>query len=115
MWWEKALCESVIPEKDKFYCPFNDCSALLLCSEPHKGMIVRASNCPHCKRIVCVQCRAPWHAEISCDKFQMLKNTCDDLIIDHAKRRKWRRCPNCKHYVEKKQGCDAMTCCVKTT
>ncbi|KAG5116854.1 hypothetical protein JHK84_042967 [Glycine max] len=50
------------------------------------------------------QCRAPWHAEISCDKFQMLKNTCDDLIIDHAKRRKWRRCPNCKHYVEKKQG-----------
>ncbi|KHN49087.1 hypothetical protein glysoja_033297 [Glycine soja] len=58
--------------------------------------------------------QAPWHAEISCDKFQMLKNTCDDLIIDHAKRRKWRRCPNCKHYVEKKQGCDAMTCWLST-
>ncbi|TKY72924.1 E3 ubiquitin-protein ligase RNF144B [Spatholobus suberectus] len=109
VWWEKALCESGIPEEDKFYCPFKDCSALLL-NEPRKGVAIRASNCPHCKRNICVQCRAPWHAEISCDKFQKLKDKNDDLMLDLAKRRKWRRCPNCKHYVEKKQGCDDMTC-----
>ncbi|RDX87966.1 E3 ubiquitin-protein ligase RNF144B, partial [Mucuna pruriens] len=108
-WWERALCEAVIPDKDKLYCPFKDCSTLLS-NDASNGTVTRASCCPHCKRNICVQCRAPWHAEISCDKFQKLRDKNDDLMLDLAKRRKWRRCPNCKHYVEKKQGCDDMLC-----
>ncbi|KAK7328677.1 hypothetical protein VNO77_22794 [Canavalia gladiata] len=109
VWWEKELCESVIPEKEKFYCPFNDCSALLF-NEAEKGKVLRVSSCPHCKRTICIQCKVPWHQELSCDKFQRLKNKNDDLMLDLAKRRKWKRCPNCKHYVEKKTGCDDITC-----
>lgn len=108
-WWEKALNESVIPEKDKLYCPFNDCSALLLLND-----IVEYSSsccvCPHCKREICVKCKAPWHTELSCDKFQRMKDRNDDLMLDLVERKKWRKCPNCKHGVEKIDGCDEMKC-----
>ncbi|XP_061361269.1 E3 ubiquitin-protein ligase RSL1-like [Gastrolobium bilobum] len=108
-WWEKALTESMIPEKAKFYCPFNDCSALLF-NDCLKGVVIRDTTCPHCKRSVCVQCKAPWHPELSCEKFQRMKDRNDDLLRDLAKRRNWRRCPNCKHYVEKDYGCNEMKC-----
>ncbi|XP_027338370.1 probable E3 ubiquitin-protein ligase ARI9 [Abrus precatorius] len=107
--WEKALCESVIPEEERFYCPFNDCSALLLINDGR--MVIRNSTCPHCKRAICVQCNAPWHQKITCQKYKKLnENKNDDLLLNLAKKRKWKRCPNCKHYVEKNNGCDYMTC-----
>lgn len=114
VWWERALCESVIPEKEKFYCPFNNCSALFLYSEPHKGG-GGISNCPHCKRSICTKCRVPWHSGMTCQKYQKLKNKSDALMIDLVRRMKWRRCPNCMHYVEKKNGCDDITCRLVST
>ncbi|KAI5445742.1 hypothetical protein KIW84_013829 [Lathyrus oleraceus] len=110
-WWEKALSESVIPEKNKFYCPFYDCSALLISEEYHIGGVISVySICPHCNRRVCAKCKTPWHEEMSCEKFQGLKNSNDALMIDLAGRRKWKKCPNCKSFVEKTNGCDHMKC-----
>ncbi|XP_019416583.1 PREDICTED: probable E3 ubiquitin-protein ligase ARI10 [Lupinus angustifolius] len=109
VWWENALSESVIPENVKFYCPFNDCSALLI-NNGNKGKVIRESKCSHCERNICVQCKAPWHAKLSCEKFQRMKNKEDDLMEDLAKRRNWRRCPNCKRYVERNGGCNHMRC-----
>ena len=110
VWWDKALSESVIPENAKFYCPFNDCSALLINNDGHKGKAIVESNCPHCKRSICVQCKAPWHTELTCEKFQRMKDKNNDLMLDLARRRNWRRCPNCKHYVEKRDGCNDIKC-----
>ncbi|MED6124161.1 hypothetical protein PIB30_056527 [Stylosanthes scabra] len=114
-WWGRVLSESAIPENVKLYCPFNDCSALLLINtnddDDHGkcgGMV--ESDCPHCKRSICVKCKVPWHTELSCEKFQKLKNNSNDLMLDLVKRRKWKQCPNCKRYVEKKDGCDYITC-----
>ncbi|CAL0320224.1 unnamed protein product [Lupinus luteus] len=109
VWWENALSESVIPESVKFYCPFNDCSALLI-NDCNKGVVIRDSKCPHCERSICVQCRAPWHVEMSCEKFQKMKGKEEDMMKDLAKRKNWRRCPKCKHYVEKNGGCHNMRC-----
>ncbi|KAF1870332.1 hypothetical protein Lal_00003538 [Lupinus albus] len=109
VWWENALSESVIPENVKFYCPFQDCSALLI-NDGNEGEVIRDSECPHCKRNICVQCKAPWHADLSCEKFQMMKGKEDDLMKDLAKRRNWKRCPKCKHYVERNGGCCDMRC-----
>ncbi|KAK7281346.1 hypothetical protein RIF29_09245 [Crotalaria pallida] len=109
VWWENALSESVIPENVKFYCPYTDCSALVI-NDGHQGVVIRDSKCPHCKRSICVQCKVPWHSDLTCKKFQRMKGKDDDLMKDLAKRRKWRRCPNCKHYVEKNEGCYHMTC-----
>ncbi|WJX24531.1 RBR-type E3 ubiquitin transferase [Trifolium repens] len=109
-WWEKALSESVVPEKNKFYCPFYNCSALLFSDDNHYGKVIEECTCPHCKRSFCVKCKTPWHKEMSCEKFQRLKHSNDALMLDLADRKKWKECPNCRHLIEKSQGCNHMKC-----
>jgi hypothetical protein len=46
--WGKASCEVLIDDSVKFYCPFADCSALLINDE--KEAVIKA-ECPYCKRI----------------------------------------------------------------
>ncbi|KAF7840451.1 putative E3 ubiquitin-protein ligase RNF217 [Senna tora] len=108
--WEKALCEQGIPENLKFYCPFKDCSALLINDNNNNNVIITYSICPHCGRDICVNCKAPWHIGFECVRFERLKHNEEALMMDLAKRSKWRRCPNCKHYVEKRNGCDFIKC-----
>ncbi|CAK7352290.1 unnamed protein product [Dovyalis caffra] len=106
--WGIALCESVIDVSKKLYCPYMDCSALLV---NDTGGEIERSYCPFCKRAFCVRCMVPWHSDISCRKFQKLKKKGEDVMLKElAKRKKWRRCPKCKYYVEKSMGCFRMKC-----
>ncbi|KAF8401158.1 hypothetical protein HHK36_014462 [Tetracentron sinense] len=104
--WEKALCESLILGSQKFFCPFKDCSAILV---DEGGMVVRESECPDCRRLFCAQCKVAWHAGIECEEFQRLNEDErmkeDLMVMELAKKKKWRRCPKCKFYVEKRDGC----------
>ncbi|KAI6689000.1 hypothetical protein NL676_025828 [Syzygium grande] len=59
--WSNALCEALILEAERFYCPFTDCSALLI---NEGGAVVRESECLNCRRLFCAQCRVPWHAGV---------------------------------------------------
>lgn len=108
--WGKALCENVITGSESstnyFYCPFADCSALLIRDDE-----INMSECPHCKRVVCAECRVPWHIEFNCDEFQMLRDKGEDEMVRAlAKKNKWRRCKKCKYYVEKEEGCMYIKC-----
>lgn len=109
--WGNALCESLILASEKFYCPFKDCSALLL--DDGTDFIMQ-SECPVCNRLFCVQCKVSWHTGIDCVEFQKLgedERGRDDLVlIEVAKKNNWRRCPMCKFYVEKSEGCMYMKC-----
>ncbi|XP_052181102.1 E3 ubiquitin-protein ligase RSL1-like [Diospyros lotus] len=109
--WDELLCESVIPASEKFYCPFSDCSAMLVNDE---GSLIRQSECPICHRLFCAQCYVPWHGEIACEEFQGLNEDergREDLMVrELAKSESWKRCPHCKYYVEKTEGCLHMTC-----
>ncbi|KAK3170410.1 hypothetical protein Dsin_000207 [Dipteronia sinensis] len=113
--WGKALCETAIVGAKKFYCPFKDCSALLI-NDGKKG--IRESECPHCHRLFCAQCRVPWHSEISCAKVQKLNKNereLEDIMLKKlAQNKKWQRCPNCRYYVEKKDGCMYIYCRCRT-
>ncbi|KAK2970012.1 hypothetical protein RJ640_008352 [Escallonia rubra] len=104
--WENSLCESLILGSQKFYCPFADCSAMLV---DDGGEVVTASECPNCRRLFCAQCKVPWHAGIGCREFQGLKKDErereDVMLMELAKNKKWRRCSNCEYYVEKVDGC----------
>ncbi|XP_031267489.1 probable E3 ubiquitin-protein ligase RNF217 isoform X2 [Pistacia vera] len=108
--WNKALCEDVIPGAQKFYCPFKSCSALMITD----GEVIMESECPHCYRLFCAQCKVPWHAGISCAEFKKLnKNESsseDMMLIKLAEKKKWKRCPHCRYYVSKKDGCNNMKC-----
>lgn len=65
--WENVLCESLISGSQKFYCPFKECSAMMLNDGEEK---VTASQCPNCRRLFCAQCKVAWHAGIDCSQFK---------------------------------------------
>ncbi|KAK2645115.1 hypothetical protein Ddye_020310 [Dipteronia dyeriana] len=111
--WGKALSETVIVGAQKFYCPFKDCSALLI-NDAEEEETIRESECPYCHRLFCAHCRVPWHSEIDCADFQKLnkneREREDIMLMKLAQNKKWQRCPNCRYYVEKKEGCLFMYC-----
>ncbi|KAJ6934409.1 hypothetical protein NC651_009438 [Populus alba x Populus x berolinensis] len=110
--WEDALCEEVIDASQRFYCPFKDCSALLI--DDNEDEAIRESECPVCHRLFCAQCSVPWHSGIECEEFQRLNEDergREDLMLrELAKDKKWSRCPQCKFYVERTEGCPHMIC-----
>ncbi|GJS27087.1 zinc finger, C6HC-type containing protein [Tanacetum coccineum] len=109
--WEDALCESLILGAEKFYCPFKDCSALLV---NDGGGAVTSSECPHCNRLFCARCKVTWHSGISCSEYQSLRldqrDPSDLILRELAKNKNWKRCPGCRFYVEKISGCDDIVC-----
>lgn len=109
--WGKLLCESVILASQKFYCPFKDCSALLI---DDGGEMVTQSECPSCFRLFCAQCKVGWHDSIGCAEYQKLskdeREKEDIMLRNLAKNQRWQRCPTCKFYVEKAEGCLYMKC-----
>jgi E3 ubiquitin-protein ligase RNF144 len=110
--WENALCEEMINASQRFYCPFKDCSALLV--DDNEGETIRESECPFCHRLFCAQCSVPWHPGVDCDEYQRLNEDergREDLMVrELAKDKQWGRCPKCKFYVERTEGCPHMVC-----
>lgn len=109
--WDGLICESMIMDSQKFYCPFKNCSAMLV---KDSNEVIRESECPICRRLFCAQCRTPWHSGIECAEFQSLnedEREREDLMLRNlAEANNWKRCPRCKFYVEKNEGCLHMTC-----
>nr|XP_043607641.1 probable E3 ubiquitin-protein ligase RNF217 [Erigeron canadensis] len=107
---DELLCESMILESQKLYCPFSDCSVLLI----NDDSSITKIDCPVCKRSICAVCRVPWHSEFSCKEFGKLntkmKGKGDEMAVALAKKKKWRKCPSCKFFVEKAEGCVHITC-----
>ncbi|XP_044485053.1 probable E3 ubiquitin-protein ligase RNF217 [Mangifera indica] len=110
--WEEAICEEMIDVSQRFYCPFKDCSAMLVIE--NDGEVITSSECPLCHRLFCAQCYVPWHCGIECGEYQNLnedeRGREDLMVIELAKEKKWGRCPKCKYYVERTEGCPHITC-----
>ncbi|KAL4336790.1 hypothetical protein AHAS_Ahas12G0045400 [Arachis hypogaea] len=69
--WENALCENlVLATSKKFYCPFKNCSAMLVNDDGNE--VVTCPECPHCHRLFCAQCKVAWHGGIKCGEFMSL-------------------------------------------
>ncbi|KAL5794021.1 hypothetical protein ACOSP7_002615 [Xanthoceras sorbifolium] len=82
----------------------------MMANELEGDQITRPSKSPYCNRQFCVQCKAPWHAGIKCEEyFQNLnkdeRKHGDITLMKLAKNRNWKRCPNCRYFVDKKDGC----------
>ncbi|CAI8596847.1 unnamed protein product [Vicia faba] len=108
--WESAIYESSVSLKHKFYCPYENCSILMV----NDGVkVVTSCECPSCHRLFCAQCKVPWHVDMNCRKFQ--KSTRDEKQLDKkflelAKRKKWQQCPKCSMHVQRKGGCEHISC-----
>ncbi|XP_051126535.1 E3 ubiquitin-protein ligase RSL1-like [Andrographis paniculata] len=112
--WDEHLCMSLIPESQKLYCPFIDCSTMLV--NDGGGEIVREIKCPVCKRRFCGECCVPWHPEFTCKEVRKAQSKRgggrdgERIVRKLARKKKWQRCPKCKMYVEKGEGCVHITC-----
>ncbi|CAI8589693.1 unnamed protein product [Vicia faba] len=110
--WGIASCEASFDVPLKVYCPFADCSALMI--KDRKEKVIGRSKCPNCKRMFCAECKVAWHEGMECSEFQKLNADEKDnegvMLMCLAKDMKWRRCPNCRFYVARSQGCDQMMC-----
>ncbi|KAA8542025.1 hypothetical protein F0562_023177 [Nyssa sinensis] len=88
-----------------------DCSAMLVNDNVE---VIRESECPICRRLFCAQCYVPWHSGVECEEFQGLhenERAREDLMVrELARDKKWMRCPHCKFFVEKTEGCVHLTC-----
>ncbi|QHO22742.1 E3 ubiquitin-protein ligase [Arachis hypogaea] len=111
--WENALCENlVLATSKKFYCPFKDCSAMLVNDDGNE--VVTCPECPHCHRLFCAQCKVAWHGGMKCGEFMSLneneREKEDLMVMNLAKAKRWRRCSKCRIYVEKNEGCSHISC-----
>jgi E3 ubiquitin-protein ligase RNF144 len=106
--WESAIYESSIPLNQKIYCPYKNCSLLLVNNGAEN---FTCCQCPSCYRLFCAQCKVPWHEDINCDEFQKLKKPLDEeQFLELAKTKEWQKCPRCSMHVEKSRGCIHMKC-----
>jgi IBR domain. len=68
-------------------------------------------QCPKCTKMYCLRCRVEWHDGLTCKQFQEQKDhQKDEYILNFIRGQKFKQCPQCKYWVERSQGCDAMTC-----
>lgn len=117
--WEAAL------SNDKnTNCPFRDCSAPLVVSGGDGDQLVAAAECPQCHRPFCRRCRVAWHGGCKCKSTNKRKRSTkgknigrkhydkcmDRKFKSHVKKEKLKRCPGCKFYVEKRDGCEHIRC-----
>ncbi|KAK6130785.1 hypothetical protein DH2020_035473 [Rehmannia glutinosa] len=77
--WDEFLCTSLIPESHKLYCPFRDCSALLV---NDSGEIIMNIKCLECNRTFCAECRVPWHSEFTCAIMNFATDVEESGLID---------------------------------
>ncbi|DBA78469.1 TPA: hypothetical protein ACH3X2_007958 [Trebouxia sp. C0005] len=108
---------SCIPKKDRFYCPNPACSALYDFTDhtvPARCKDVSRA-CHSCSHKFCMRCQVAWHDSLSCTAFQALpaeerSSSADIQIHALAKTENWKRCPSCRYFVERLEGCAFMAC-----
>ncbi|KAI3794618.1 hypothetical protein L1987_37250 [Smallanthus sonchifolius] len=106
---QDALLKPNMLAKDKFYCPFSDCTVLLDPSCDSNQSDNNCVECPICRRFICVKCGVRWHSSMSCDQFQDSppQGRVNDAPVENTK---WRRCQMCERMIELTHGCYHMTC-----
>ncbi|KAJ6407483.1 hypothetical protein OIU84_010885 [Salix udensis] len=100
-------------------CPGLNCKQLLdplLCScilsKPifEKWDKLKKIKCPRCKKSFCFLCKIPWHAGYQCNETRHLRDSNDILVGELIEQKRWTRCYNCGHSVERVSGCRDIKC-----
>lgn len=99
--------------KDVMYCPSAECGCVIKLDD------IRGSGntlgegphgCPKCQQALCFTCKSEWHAGLNCNQYQFFAGKHRDETLKLCKNMGWMRCFECGHVVEKKDGCNHITC-----
>jgi len=107
---ENALRNAIRKNPGLFSCcPTPDCPYIFFYAESDSPDF----GCPTCKKRYCLKCRVDYHTGSTCEAYQkwsVENGLSDDLFGDFVKGHKFKQCPGCKHWVEKIEGCNHMSC-----
>ncbi|CAI2367656.1 unnamed protein product [Moneuplotes crassus] len=109
--YERFQFESFIDSNSQFYhhCPTPDCSYIF---EWDANKDPSKLSCPSCSKVHCLKCKVPWHEGWTCEKYSKIKEASpdDQMFYKLANETKFQQCSQCKFWVQKKEGCDHITC-----
>ena len=88
----------ILGDKNKKLCPNPDCDSFLQKSDKSKYV-----KCEYGHEY-CFNCLRPPHGKESCD------DNLEKQLVNWTKGKRVKRCPRCKIYTEKNEGCNHMTC-----
>ena len=73
-----------------------------------RGMWMRCSSC---RRQTCLHHQCPLHDGMSCDEYDQAARESEEVgLLQYLNSSAVRRCPKCRHGIEKNDGCDHITC-----
>ena len=91
--------------KNRIYCPNPKCGEWIKPSHIHKEQGRKYALCPRCHTKACTLCCNKLHKTRDCPKDPEIAK-----LVEQAKDQGWQRCYNCHAMVEKREGCNHMTC-----
>jgi hypothetical protein len=91
--------------KNRIYCPVLKCGEWIKPSQIHTEKGRKCAVCPRCKTKVCPSCNGKMHKSTECPNDPEIAK-----LVEQAKEKGWQRCYSCNAFVEKKEGCNHMTC-----
>lgn len=101
--WNKKYQEYTT--RNRIYCPSRSCGAWI---KPSSSTTVggrKRYKCTRCGTKVCGLCNGRWHIKSECPKDEETQK-----FIEVAREQGWQKCYNCRATVERKEGCNHMTC-----
>lgn len=88
------------------YCSQPSCSTWI--APKYIMAETNTARCPTCKHEACVSCRGPSHGMAECPQDPILQMTNDLASLEG-----WKRCYQCRAFVEHNAGCRHITCLCK--
>ena len=105
--YERYVLHREIEKMDEFiWCSNPRCNV----GQLHEGGASnRIVTCHSCRQKTCFVHKVRWHEGLTCDEYS------HSIATDDERSQRWilrnaKRCPRCPYHIEKKDGCDHMTC-----
>lgn len=109
----QRIKEATVPVTEKVYCPYPRCSTLMSRTEVCAINNVGGCRCMNCYGLFCVNCKVPWHSNMSCFHYKNLHpypSSEEVKLKTLATRKQWRQCEKCNNMIELKEGCNHISC-----
>ena len=102
----------VMNHKDEYFCcPTPGCNYIV-----SHGKNAMKFTCPLCKKKYCMLCKKIWHDNMNCEEYKNYLTRNNSLnnsnVIDkkNSKTAYYKTCPNCKLWIEEKEGYKKVRC-----
>ena len=91
------------------YCPTPDCRGIFKLLKNSNTSFSSPLQCWDCQKPVCIKCQKPYHFGLTCYEFRTFTKE-DYEVSAQLSNNKWKKCMNCRFWIEKNEGCNHMTC-----